>query len=259
MSVETMARLFEAARTSSASRTRPATSTRVSQQRARHAATDFIQLSGEDATALAFNAAGGHGCISVTANVAPALCARVPGALASPATSQRALTVQDRLMPLHQALFIEPARAGANTPLSAARHDAAAEVRLPLVPVLPSRRQGRRCRSAMVACRLDQLSRRSGRWRKKRASGKIVADNRKARFNYEIERDLRGRHRADRHRGEVAARAARPRSPKPMPAIKGGELWLINAYIPEYLQASRFNHEPRGRASCCCTSARSTS
>ncbi len=67
-------RAGEAADASSASRTRPARSSRVCQQRAA-CGKDFIQLSGEDATALGFNAHGGVGCISVTANVAPKLCA----------------------------------------------------------------------------------------------------------------------------------------------------------------------------------------
>ncbi|HHN73325.1 MAG TPA: 4-hydroxy-tetrahydrodipicolinate synthase [Thermopetrobacter sp.] len=67
---------------------------------------DFIQLSGEDGTALGFNAHGGVGCISVTANVAPALCARFQAAtLAGDYETARAL--QDRLMPLHHAMFVE--------------------------------------------------------------------------------------------------------------------------------------------------------
>ena len=54
--------------------------------------------------------------------------------------------------------------------------------------------------------------------------------------------------------------SARRRSPNPMPTPRGGEIWLINANIPEYLQANRFNHAPEAAAqACCCTSARSTS
>ena len=67
---------------------------------------DFCQLSGEDATALGFMAHGGHGCISVTANVAPALCAEFQNACLE-ADYTRALRIQDRLMVLHDALFVE--------------------------------------------------------------------------------------------------------------------------------------------------------
>ena len=89
---------------------------RVSQQRASCGA-DFCQLSGEDATALGFNAHGGVGCISVTANVAPKLCAEFQHAtLAGDYT--KALNYQDRLMPLHEAIFIEPGLVGAKYALS---------------------------------------------------------------------------------------------------------------------------------------------
>jgi 4-hydroxy-tetrahydrodipicolinate synthase len=67
---------------------------------------DFIMLSGEDATALGFNAHGGKGCISVTANVAPALCAEFQAACKQ-GDYKKALSIQDRLMPLHDALFVE--------------------------------------------------------------------------------------------------------------------------------------------------------
>lgn len=68
---------------------------------------DFIQLSGEDATALGFNAHGGVGAISVTANVAPKLCAEFQTATLN-GDFRRALEIQDRLMPLHHCLFLEP-------------------------------------------------------------------------------------------------------------------------------------------------------
>lgn len=89
---------------------------RVSQQRLACGA-DFVQLSGEDASALGFNAHGGAGCISVTANVAPALCREfqehsLAGEFA------KALKIQDRLMPLHEALFLEPSPGGAKYALS---------------------------------------------------------------------------------------------------------------------------------------------
>ncbi len=67
---------------------------------------DFIQLSGEDHTALSFNAAGGVGCISVTANVAPRLCAEMHKAWRA-GRVQEAMAIQDRLVPLHDALFCE--------------------------------------------------------------------------------------------------------------------------------------------------------
>lgn len=89
---------------------------RVSEQRMT-CGTDFIQLSGEDASALGFNAHGGVGCISVTSNVAPRLCAEFQDASLS-GDGKRALELQDRLMPLHKALFIEPGLCGAKYALS---------------------------------------------------------------------------------------------------------------------------------------------
>jgi 4-hydroxy-tetrahydrodipicolinate synthase len=67
---------------------------------------DFNQLSGEDALALAVMAHGGHGCISVTSNVAPRLCAEFQNACLG-GDFRRALELHDRLMPLHDALFVE--------------------------------------------------------------------------------------------------------------------------------------------------------
>lgn len=90
--------------------------TRVSQQR-RTCGPDFIQLSGEDASALGFNAHGGVGCISVTANAAPGLCAAFQQATLV-GDYAAALDHQDRLMPLHEALFIEPGLVGAKYALN---------------------------------------------------------------------------------------------------------------------------------------------
>ncbi|HKI73421.1 MAG TPA: 4-hydroxy-tetrahydrodipicolinate synthase [Pseudomonadales bacterium] len=73
---------------------------------------DFSYLSGEDMTAIAYNAMGGNGCISVTANVAPALCAEMQNACTE-GDYTRALAINDRLAPLHRALFAEPSPAGA--------------------------------------------------------------------------------------------------------------------------------------------------
>ncbi|WP_048647808.1 4-hydroxy-tetrahydrodipicolinate synthase [Nitratireductor soli] len=105
---------------------------RVSEQRATCGA-DFIQLSGEDASALGFNAHGGVGCISVTSNVAPRLCAEFQKASLE-GDRDRAIELQDRLMPLHKALFIEPNPGGAKYAL--ARLGRMENVqRLPLVPI----------------------------------------------------------------------------------------------------------------------------
>src|SRR5260370_9465880 len=92
---------------------------RVSQQRAA-LGPEFIQLSGEDATALGFMAHGGHGCISVTSNVAPRLCAEFQGACQR-GDYGTALTLQDKLMPLHQNLFIETNPGPAKDALSGLR------------------------------------------------------------------------------------------------------------------------------------------
>jgi len=93
--------------------------------------TDFAQLSGEDATAVGFNAMGGVGCISVTANVAPRLCAEMQAATLA-GDYAKALEYQDLLMPLHIAIFLEPGVAGAKYAMSKLGL-CNAEVRLPLV------------------------------------------------------------------------------------------------------------------------------
>ena len=111
---------------------------RVSQQRIT-CGPDFVQLSGEDATALGFNAHGGVGCISVTANVAPRLCAEFQQATLD-GDYAKALEYQDRLMPLHIAIFCEPGLVGAKYAMS--RLGLCDErVRLPLVALTdPTRR-----------------------------------------------------------------------------------------------------------------------
>ena len=106
--------------------------TRVSQQR-ETCGPEFVQLSGEDASALGFNAHGGTGCISVTANVAPGLCHDFQAATLD-GNYSRALELQDLLMPLHKAIFNEPGLAGAKFGLSLLGK-CANEVRLPLVAV----------------------------------------------------------------------------------------------------------------------------
>ena len=118
---------------------------RVSMQRASCGA-DFIQLSGEDATALGFNAHGGVGCISVTANVAPRLCAEFQAATLA-GDYAHALRYQDRLMPLHEAIFVEPGLVGAKYGLSLLGL-CSEEVRLPLVGLTDGTKA--RIRAAMV-------------------------------------------------------------------------------------------------------------
>ena len=91
---------------------------------------DFIQLSGEDATAHGFNAQGGVGCISVTANAAPKLLSQMQEACLS-GDYATALDLQDKLMPLHKAIFTEPGLAGAKYAMSQLGL-CSDEVRLPL-------------------------------------------------------------------------------------------------------------------------------
>lgn len=98
-----------------------------------HCGTDFIQLSGEDPTAHGFNAQGGVGCISVTANAAPGLLSQMQTACLE-GDYAKALELQDRVMPLHRAIFLEPGLAGVKYAMS--RLDLCSdEVRLPLTSV----------------------------------------------------------------------------------------------------------------------------
>jgi 4-hydroxy-tetrahydrodipicolinate synthase len=137
MSVETMAQLHKDCRNIVGVKDATANLMRVSLQRMAMGP-DFNQLSGEDGTALAFMAHGGHGCISVTANVAPKLCAEFQAACLA-GDFALALQYQDRLAPLHHALFIEPSPAPTKYALSRLgkmRED----VRLPIVTVTPETR-----------------------------------------------------------------------------------------------------------------------
>jgi 4-hydroxy-tetrahydrodipicolinate synthase len=144
MSVETMKRLFEL-RNIVGVKDATANLVRVSAQR-QHLGPEFIQLSGEDATALGFNAHGGVGCISVTSNVAPRLCAEFQEACHE-RDFGRALTIQDRLMPLHTAIFVETSPSPIKFALSVLGR-MGEETRLPLVPVGETTRAA--VRSAMV-------------------------------------------------------------------------------------------------------------
>ena len=144
LSVETMTRLFELKNIAGV-KDATANLARVSQQR--HAmGPDFIQMSGEDMTALAYMAAGGHGCISVTANIAPKPCADLMAAVFK-GDYAGALKIQDRLVPLHDAIFMEPGVAGAKHGLKLLGK-LEEDVRPPLMPVTPL--VGRAIRDAMV-------------------------------------------------------------------------------------------------------------
>jgi 4-hydroxy-tetrahydrodipicolinate synthase len=129
MSVDTMKRLFELKNIAGV-KDATANVVRVSQQRAAMGP-EFNQLSGEDATALGFMAHGGHGCISVTSNVAPRLCAEFQGACLRGDYSA-ALQLQDKLMPLHMNLFVETNPSPAKYALSVLGK-CAETVRLPMV------------------------------------------------------------------------------------------------------------------------------
>ncbi|RUA17912.1 MAG: 4-hydroxy-tetrahydrodipicolinate synthase, partial [Alphaproteobacteria bacterium] len=135
MSVDTMARLFELKNIIGV-KDATANLNRVDEQK-KKMGSDFLQLSGEDATALEFNLRGGAGCISVTANVAAKLCSEFQDAALSKNNSNllaKAKEINDKLMPLHKSLFIEsspsPVKYAASL-LNLCSED----VRLPLVKV----------------------------------------------------------------------------------------------------------------------------
>ncbi len=119
---------------------------RVAAQRAA-CGPDFIQLSGEDATAYAFNAEGGVGCISVTANVAPGLCARMQEASLS-GDYDKAREFEAQLMGLHEALFLETSPGPLKYALSVLGR-CSGELRLPLVSPEPATRK--RVHAALAA------------------------------------------------------------------------------------------------------------
>jgi 4-hydroxy-tetrahydrodipicolinate synthase len=144
MSVETMARL---ARHRNIVGVKDATANLARPLHTRRACgAGFCQLSGEDHTALAFLAAGGDGCISVTANVAPRLCSEMHVAWQSGRIDE-AIAIQDRLVPLHDALFAEtspgPVKYAASLLARTSEH-----CRLPLAPLAAATRE--RVKSAMI-------------------------------------------------------------------------------------------------------------
>jgi 4-hydroxy-tetrahydrodipicolinate synthase len=144
MSVETMARLAAhkniiGVKDATANLTRPLHTTRA-------CGADFVQLSGEDHTAIAFLASGGHGCISVTANVAPRLCAQMHLAWQA-GDVQKAMAIQTRLLPLHDAMFAE-SNPGPVKYAASLLGFGTATCRLPLAPVADA--TAAKIRAAMV-------------------------------------------------------------------------------------------------------------
>jgi 4-hydroxy-tetrahydrodipicolinate synthase len=131
MSVDTMQRLYELKNIAGV-KDATANMTRITQQRAA-LCEDFNQLSGEDITALGFMAHGGHGCISVTSNVAPRLCSEFQAACLR-GDFAAALKLQDKLAPLHINLFVETSPAPIKYALSLLGK-CANTLRLPMVPV----------------------------------------------------------------------------------------------------------------------------
>ena len=115
---------------------------------------EFVQLSGEDGTALGFNVHGGVGCISVTSNVAPRLCSEFQSACHKE-DWKKAREIQDRLMPLHDALFCETSPGPVK--YAASRLGlCSAETRLPLVPITEESKK--KVDAALVAVGLSNLA-----------------------------------------------------------------------------------------------------
>jgi 4-hydroxy-tetrahydrodipicolinate synthase len=144
MSVETMARLAKhrnivGVKDATANLARPLYTRR-------NCGAEFCQLSGEDHTAVAFLAAGGDGCISVTANVAPRLCSDMHGAWQEGRVNE-AISIQDRLLPLHDALFAETSPGPVKFAASLLGKTSE-RCRLPLAPLAEATRQ--RVRTAMT-------------------------------------------------------------------------------------------------------------
>jgi 4-hydroxy-tetrahydrodipicolinate synthase len=148
ISVETMARLAKIANIIGV---KDATANLMRPTRERAACgANWRLISGEDGTALGYMAHGGHGCISVSANVAPKLCAEFQNACMR-GDFQTALTLQDRLMPIHDAMFVEPSPAPVKYACSLLGH-CTDEVRLPLVPATEGARSV--IRAALVSAGL---------------------------------------------------------------------------------------------------------
>ncbi len=138
MTVATMARCFHELKNVIGLKDATCNLQRVSQQRAAMGS-EFNQLSGEDGTALAFMAHGGHGCISVASNVAPRLCADFQNACMA-GDYKAALALQDRLIALHDVLFVE-SNPGPVKYAASRLGLCAPDMRLPMVPVAEATKQ----------------------------------------------------------------------------------------------------------------------
>ena len=253
----------------------------------------FIQLSGEDASAVGFLAQGGDGCISVTANVAPRLCGDMHDAWKK-RDLDKVFEIQDRLMPLHKAMFCEtspgPVKYGAeligqcerrDAPADGADHREQQEGRArgdgPCGPdqlgsssqkrVIPSEaRDLSRCRSKVLAAlgmtpvagRIDVDTRRLQLAKKPDLDRTVVAQNRKARHNYFIEETFEAG-LALTGTEVKSLRGGRSTIAESYVTEEGGEAWLVNANIPNTPRATASITSRAGRASCCCTASRSTS
>ena len=202
---------------------------------------DFVQLSGNDDMALGFNAMGGVGCISVTANVAPQLCSDFQKAMREGRWDE-ALQLQDRLYPLHAALFTDASPAPDQICAVAGEAGLPDELRLPLVEASDAVEARRRCctrargpyltiygQAATSAVRQAE-----GRRREPASAVRLFRRG-----------PVRGRDRAHRNGSESRFARARARSPRAMRRVDGEEVWLINSHIPEYSHGNRLNHEPR--------------
>ena len=198
---------------------------------------DFCQLSGEDANIVAFLAHGGQGCISVTANVAPRLCAEMHDAWRA-GRPDEALAIHRRLLPLHRALFCETSPAPAKYALSRLGR-CTDEVRLPLVGLSERAKARGRCGAASPSA-----WRTESRWLGSAGERKLVAQNRRAFHDYAVEERfeaglvLSGTEVKSLREGRATITEAHA-------GEMGGELWLFNAYIPEFHGGNRFNHETR--------------
>ena len=191
----------------------------------------FCLLSGEDATAVAYLAQGGDGCISVTANVAPRLCSEMHEAWQR-GDVKTVREINERLIPLHDALFAETSPAPVKYAASLLGR-CTAEVRQPLWAT--HARNAAEGAAGDARRRPPQLMRTADRY---------VAQNRRARHDYLIEDTieagvvLRGTEVKVLRQGQASITEAYADQ-------SGGELFLVNANIPEYAASAHFNHQPR--------------
>ena len=225
----------------------------------------FRQLSGNDDLALAFNAMGGVGCISVTANVAPRLCADFQAACAA-GDYAAALALHDRLYPLHAAMFTDASPGPVKYALSQVRPGFPAELAPADDAAVPTReprvRSMRRWHTPELTRQPTRL--RTGRRTRVRFTSpspyiaapwpapnpptfektKIVAENRRARFEYSIDTvyeagiALTGTEVKSLRFGEGSIAES-------YAEVKDEQVWLVNANIPEFSHGNRFNHEPK--------------